>query len=149
MEHLEDRLRKLQETQEKVSEENGQLRRNLEKMTTENIILKAKEESKKPEPFEILFTSIPPNIDPAAFQSNFMHDRIVVDADGQRMLGTGAAWDFIASHPLFKKGLVDMDSVSKHLRECIVHETKGPVVAEKDIIDALQKSVTGVSDDLF
>jgi hypothetical protein len=68
---------------------------------------------------------------------------------GSRLLAAGATWDFIISHPLFKKGLVDVSSVSERLKSLAKCDGQGPVFEERAIIDAIEKSVASGSDELI
>jgi AP-1-like factor len=94
---------------------------------------------------------------------DFMHDvmgehppgkgsshRITTDPDtGGRLLAAGATWDFVMAHPLFKRGLVDMASVSERLKTHAKCDGQGPVFEERAILDAIEKSVASGSDELM
>ncbi len=135
-------------------------------MATENEILKATSSisgptggggghapSHSPEPV----STGPMRYSPTDFASNlldghknktFSH-RIVQSADGQRLLAAGATWDYIISHESFKKGLVDIGTVSDYLKTRAVCDGQGPVFSEKVVLEAIQQSVACGSDDLL
>jgi AP-1-like transcription factor len=76
--------------------------------------------------------------------------RITTDPDtGGKLLAVGATWDFIINHPLFKKGLVDVASVSELLKPQAKCDGQGPVFEERAILDAIEKSVASGSDELI
>lgn len=76
--------------------------------------------------------------------------RITIDPDtGEKLLAVAATWDFIINHPLFKKGLVDVASVSERLRTKTKCDGQGPVFEERDVLDAIEKSVASGSDELM
>lgn len=79
---------------------------------------------------------------------SFSH-RVAYAKDGQRLLAAGASWDFILSHELFKRGLVDIGSVSDHLRTRAVCDGQGPVFSENDVLEAIEMSVASGSDELL
>lgn len=129
-------------------------------MATENEILKATGASANahntthsPEPL----TTGPMRYSPTDFASKLLasHDnktfshRIAFSNDGQRLLAAGASWDLIIGHELYKQGLVDIASVSDHLKTRAVCDGQGPVFSEKDVLEAIQASVANGSDDLL
>lgn len=160
---LETKLAGLEAAQEHASAENERLRRDLQKMATENEILKATSSTSggvghhaaahSPEPM----TTGPMRYSPTEFASDvlaghnnktFSH-RIVESADGQRLLAAGATWDFIISHDLFKRGLVDIGAVTEHLKTRAICDGQGPVFSEKDVLEAIELSVACGTDDLL
>lgn len=75
--------------------------------------------------------------------------RIVTSDDGQRLLAAGACWDFIISHELYKRGLVDVGKVSDRLKQRAKCDGQGPVFSEADVTSAIMQSVASGSDDLL
>jgi AP-1-like factor len=154
---LEAKLAALEATQKQASIENERLKRDLQKMATENEILKATGSqprgSLSPEPM----TTGPMRYNPTDFASDVLQGhnnkslshRIIEGPDGQRLLAAGASWDFIISHELFKRGLVDIGIVSEHLKNRAVCDGQGPVFSEKDLLSAIQQSVASGTDDLL
>lgn len=156
MKDLETKLASLEEAQQKSALENERLKRHLQKMSTENEILRATSHvgtgSHSPEP-----TTGPTRFTPTDFYSNILQDhpnkspshRVVTADDGERLLAAGAAWDFIIGHELFKKGLVDVGDVSDCLRHSARCDGQGPVFSERVILNAIERSVASGTDDLI
>ena len=136
------------------------MKRDLQKMSTENEILRAtshiggpKHSSLSPEPT----TTGPMRFNPTDFYSNVLQNhtdktpshRIVTSDEGERLLAAGATWDFIINHELFKKGLVDVGDVSERLKNCARCDGQGPVFSEQAVQAAIEQSVASGSDDLL
>ena len=76
--------------------------------------------------------------------------RIEISATtGERLLATGAAWDFIQHHELYRSGLVDIADVSEKLKEKVVCNGTGPTFSERDIIQAIEDCVGAAGDELI
>lgn len=94
---------------------------------------------------------------PTDFYSQVLHThanktpshRIVTSEAGERLLAAGAAWDFIISHPSFKRGMVDVGDVSERLKDLAKCDGQGPVFEERAILDAIEKSVASGNDELL
>ncbi|KAJ6443990.1 bZIP transcription factor (Fcr3) [Purpureocillium lavendulum] len=157
---LEAKLATLEAAQQEASVENERLKRDLQKMSTENEILRAtssmghgNQGSHSPEPM----TTAPMRYSPTDFYSNVLQNhqnkspshRITTSDKGERLLAAGATWDYIVSHDLFKRGLVDVGRVSELLKDCARCDGQGPVFAESDILSAVEQSVASGSDDLL
>lgn len=157
---LEVRLANLEESQQMAVAENERLKQDLQKMSTENEILRATtgipggpNNSLSPEPT----TTGPMHYNPTDFYSNVLsgHDnktpshRIVTSDDGERLLAAGATWDLIISHDLYKRGLVDIGDVSERLKNQARCDGQGPVFSERAIIEAIESSVASGSDELL
>ncbi|KAM0356071.1 hypothetical protein ACHAPU_000465 [Fusarium lateritium] len=153
---LEVKLAGLEAAQQQSSVENERLKRDLQKMSTENEILRATSRvshgSISPEP-----TTGPMRFKPTDFYSNVLQNhtnkspshRIVTSDEGERLLAAGATWDFIISHDLFKKGLVDIADVSERLKNSARCDGQGPVFSERSITVAIEQSVASGTDDLL
>jgi AP-1-like transcription factor len=153
---LEAKLAGLEAAQQQSSLENERLKRDLQKISTENEILRATSHmshgSISPEP-----ATGPLRFKPTDFYSNVLQNhtnkspshRIVTSDDGERLLAAGATWDFIISHELFKKGLVDIADVSERLKNCARCDGQGPVFSERSITNAIEQSVASGTDDLL
>lgn len=156
---LESKLANLETAQKEAATENERLRRDLQRMSTENEILRATSAmnqnngSHSPEPL----TTGPMTYTPTDFYTNvlqghnnkFPSHRIVTSDDGHRLLAAGAAWDFILAHPLYKRGLVDVSQVAERMKRLAKCDGQGPVFSEGDIIHAIEQSVASGSDDLL
>ncbi|KFG85546.1 bZIP transcription factor (Fcr3) [Metarhizium anisopliae] len=157
---LEAKLAHMEAAQQQASVENERLKRDLQKVSTENEILRATSSvtnghhiSHSPEPT----TTGPMRYNPTDFYSNVLQNhknkspshRIVTSDDGERLLAAGAAWDFIIDHDLYKRGLVDVGDVSERLKSCALCDGQGPVFSERSIVYAMEQSVASGSDDLL
>jgi AP-1-like factor len=156
---LEQRLASLEESQQLAVAENERLKHDLQKMSTENEILRATSglqggsNSLSPEPT----TTGPMHYNPTDFYSNVLSGhanktpshRIVTSDDGERLLAAGATWDLIISHDLYKRGLVDIGDVSERLKNQARCDGQGPVFSERAIIEAIENSVASGSDELI
>ena len=154
--------------------ENERLKREIDRIATQNEILRATttpmrtayrehsrnahhEGSSSPEGL----TSGPMIYSPSTFNAAFTgHDasdpeapishRIEISAKtGERLLATGAAWDFIQHHELNRGGLVDIADVSEKLKERVVCNGTGPTFSEGDIIRAMEDSMGAAGDELI
>jgi len=68
---------------------------------------------------------------------------------GERLLATGAAWELIQSHDLYRQGLVDIGEVSDRLKDKVLCDGFGPTFAESEIIKAIEESVGTAGDELI
>lgn len=162
--NLEQEVAALKQTTTSVTAENERLKLNLQKMATENEILKATSQhhqqqqhrynSQSPSP---LPETGPMRYSPKDFYAEVLHahenktpsHRIVTDEKGGRLLAAGATWDFIIQHPLFQQGVVDMASVSEKLKSVAKCDGQGPVFDETTVIQAIEQSVVSGSDELL
>lgn len=157
---LEAKIAQMEAVQQQASVENERLKRDLQKVSTENEILRATSavnnghnSSHSPEPT----TTGPMEYNPTDFYSNVLQNhqnkfpshRIVTSDDGERLLAAGATWDFIINHDLYKRGLVDVGDVSERLKTCARCDGQGPVFSEHSIVLAMEQSVASGSDDLL
>lgn len=156
---LETKLASLEAAQQHASKENERLKRDLQKMSTENEILRAtsavggNSNHHSPEPI----STGPLKYSPTDFYSNVLQDhnnklpshRIVTAENGERLLAAGSAWDFIIAHDLFKRGLVDVGNVSDILKSSARCDGQGPVFSERAILHAIEQSVASGTDDLL
>lgn len=128
-------------------------------MSTENEILRATSHMSNGHhnPPSEPATTGPMKYSPTDFYSNVLqgHEnkspshRVVAGDDGERLLAAGATWDFIISHDLFKRGLVDIGDVSERLKHAARCDGQGPVFSELSILEAIQQSVASGTDDLL
>ncbi|KAK3941909.1 fluconazole resistance protein 3 [Diplogelasinospora grovesii] len=165
---LENRLQQLEEAQQQAATENERLKRDLQKMSTENEILRATSSmaaaaagatatSPSGMSYASPTTTGPLSYNPTNFYSDVLQGhanktpshRVVTSDDGERLLAAGATWDFIINHDLYKQGLVNIGDVSarlKHLAKC---DGQGPVFEERAIIAAIEQSRASGSDELL
>ncbi|OLN96454.1 Fluconazole resistance protein 3 [Colletotrichum chlorophyti] len=156
---LEAKLANLEAEAQQKSTENERLKREMQKISTENEILRATSSinghhsSTSPEPR----TTGPMHYNPKDFYTDLLapHNnktpshRVAISSDGERLLAAGATWDFIISHPMFKRGLVDVGDVSERLKHQARCDGQGPVFSERAIIEAIESSVASGSDELL
>ncbi|KAH6697055.1 bZIP transcription factor [Plectosphaerella plurivora] len=156
---LEAKLATLEASANQQSTENERLKREMQKMSTENEILRATSSmpggphSHSPEPR----TTGPMQYNPTDFYSDLLakHNnktpshRVVTSDDGERLLAAGATWDFIINHESFRRGLVDVGDVSERLKHQARCDGQGPVFAERSILDAIEASIASGSDELL
>ena len=154
--------------------ENERLKRELDRIATQNEILRADTTSRRvpPRPYSRNanhegssspegLTSGPMIYSPSTFNAAFaehqasgneepISHRIEISATtGERLLATGAAWDFIQHHELYRRGLVDIADVSEKLKEKVVCDGIGPTFSGRDIIQAIEDSVGSAADELI
>jgi hypothetical protein len=157
---LEARLHELEQTQQDTMTENEKLKRDLQKMETENEILRAtsmvaRGSSGSPAAAAPTTTG-PMSYNPTDFYSNVLEGhankspshRVTTSEKGERLLAAGATWDLIVGHELYKRGLVDVSQVSERLRPQARCDGQGPVFEEGAILEAIQQSASE-SDELI
>ncbi|KAI1493971.1 hypothetical protein F4809DRAFT_660304 [Biscogniauxia mediterranea] len=170
---LEAKLASLEAAQQETASENEKLKRDLQKMSTENEILRATSSvqaaqvqaaamaaaqnggpsSLSPPPT----TTGPMSYNPTEFYSDLLQNhanktpshRIVESPGGERLLAAGATWDYIIGHELFRKGLVDVGDVSERLKSQAKCDGQGPVFEERAVLKAIVESVASGSDELL
>lgn len=157
MKDLEAKLAALEKNSASVAEENERLKLQLQKAATENEILKATSGHNHRGGSEPLPNAGPMRYSPTDFYTEVLHahenktpsHRIVTSDTGERLLAAGATWDYIIKHPLYIRGLVDVGDVSDRLKKVAKCDGQGPVFEEREIIDAIEKSVASGSDELL
>ena len=158
---LENRLQQLEHAQQQAVSENEKLKRDLQKMSTENEILRATSlaggNAGSPGANAAPTTTGPMSYNPTDFYSNVLQNhanktpshRVVTSDDGERLLAAGATWDLIINHELFKRGLVDIADVSDRLKSQAKCDGQGPVFEERAILEAIDQSVASGTDELL
>jgi AP-1-like transcription factor len=167
---LETKLASLQHQSVSLNGENERLKREITKIATENEILRATSGSSHngPSPFMeepdelvgplgFVPTDMPSDRLKKASElsSKYAHygtlTMLTVDDEtGEPLLGAGATWDYIQSHELFKKGLVDVGDVCERLKKVARCDGQGPVFQENDVRQAIVHSaVAGGRDELI
>lgn len=161
MKELEAKVATLEASQQHTSTENQKLKRDLQKVSTENEILRAT--SSMGQNGSMSPASNPPTttgpmrFNPTDFYSDLLANhtnktpshRIVESESGEKLLAAGATWDLIINHPSFKRGLVDVGDVSERLKSKAKCDGQGPVFEESTILRAIEESVASGSDELL
>ncbi|MCJ1367843.1 hypothetical protein MMC16_006978 [Acarospora aff. strigata] len=163
---LEQKLTSLEHASTTLASDNERLKRELEKIATENEILRATYALPKSHsdphrtPLVPSATNGPTSYSPTQFYTTMLSDHpshpseishkiTVSNTTGERLLAAGATWDLIQAHPSFKAGLVDIGDVSERLKKSFQCDGQGPVFAEGDIRRAVEESVAAGSDELI
>ncbi|KAL1859717.1 AP-1-like transcription factor [Diaporthe australafricana] len=157
---LEAKLASLEAAQHETASENEKLKRDLQKMSTENEILKATSSlngGHSPGHAAAAVTTGPLQYNPTDFYTNVLSQhpnktpshRIVTSDSGERLYAAGATWDYIISHDMYKRGLVDIADISNRLKHLAKCDGQGPVFEEKAILEAIEESVASGSDELL
>lgn len=150
----------LEAAQHQTASENEKLKRDLQKMSTENEILRATTNmsSNGSSPASIPPTTTGPmHFNPTDFYSDLLANhtnktpshRVVNSETGEKLYAAGATWDLIINHELFKRGLVDVADVSERLKSKAKCDGQGPVFEESAIVAAIEASVASGSDQLL
>jgi AP-1-like factor len=157
--NLEAKLASLEAAQTQASSENEKLKRDLQRMSTENEILRAtsgQHPNGSMSPSGPTTTG-PMHFNPTDFYSDLLANhtnktpshRIVQSEGGERLLAAGATWDLIINHELFRKGMVDVGDVSLRLKSQAKCDGQGPVFEERAVLRAVEESVASGSDELI
>ncbi|KAI1362446.1 hypothetical protein F5Y08DRAFT_341668 [Xylaria arbuscula] len=157
---LEAKLASLEAAQSQTATENEKLRREMQKISTENEVLRATssvhaQHNGSMSPITGITTG-PMQYNPTDFYSDLLQNHVnktpshrIVESGGERLLAAGATWDYIISHDLFKKGLVDVADVSERLKCQAKCDGQGPVFEERSVLKAIMDSVASGSDELL
>lgn len=68
---------------------------------------------------------------------------------GEKLLATGAAWDYIQQHELHRRGLVELGDVVDHLKRKVQCNGSGPTFSESAVEEAIQDSIGIGGDELI
>ncbi|KAJ9130430.1 Fluconazole resistance protein 3 [Coniochaeta hoffmannii] len=161
---LEAKLAALEAQSQQTMTENERLKREMQKVNTENEILRATASlhgaggnSPGSNGHHTPLTAGPMSYNPKDFYTNVLENhenktpshRIVTSEAGEKLLAAGATWDLIINHDLFKRGLVDVADVSERLKSQAKCDGQGPVFEERAILEAIEQSVASGSDELL
>lgn len=163
MKDLEAKLASLEAAQQETATENEKLKRDLQKVSTENEILRATGGGSPSGGSHggghggPITTTGPMEYNPTDFYSNVLalhpnktpSHRVVTSDEGERLYAAGATWEFIIGHDLYKKGLVDIADISNRLKHQAKCDGQGPVFEERAIVEAIEESVASGSDELL
>ena len=166
------KLNTLEADKSTITNENERLKRELEKANTQNEILRATSASfnySQQNSASLPGYLVPPdspipgpqtyspsafhetlsNRDPNSPNQPISHRIQIHAATGERLLTTGAAWDMIQSHEMFKKGMIDIADVYGRLKGRATCDGSGPAFEEGEIKRAIEDSVGGPGDELI
>lgn len=160
---LEAKLAALEAASQQTMTENERLKREMQKVNTENEILRATASlqgagaGSPGSNGHTPLTAGPMQYNPRDFYTNVLENhenktpshRIVTSDAGEKLLAAGATWDLIINHDLFKRGLVDVGDVSERLKNQAKCDGQGPVFEERAILQAIEESVASGSDELL
>jgi hypothetical protein len=160
---LEAKLAALEAASQQTMTENERLKREMQKVNTENEILRATASlqgaggGSPSSNGNTPLTAGPMQYNPKDFYTNVLENhenktpshRIVTSDAGEKLLAAGATWDLIINHDLFKRGLVDVGDVSYRLKNQAKCDGQGPVFEERTILQAIEQSVASGSDELL
>ncbi len=77
------------------------------------------------------------------------HRTSISPLTGKRLLSSGATWDYIQAHPLFKEGLVDIADVTEKLKGESECDGTGPAFEQKRLDRAIRESAALRKDELI
>ena len=165
---LEVKLSSLSATNTQILSEKERLAREVERLATQNEILRAT--SSAPTPFHPSAAPVrdaspvpgPQVYSPSSFQAalisgrqgdlvnkDWAHRITISKSTGERILGPGATWDLIQSHEDYKAGRVDLATVCERLKEAAMCDGLGPAYREGAVRSAIDDSVRGPGDELI
>ncbi|KAF3934404.1 hypothetical protein ABW19_dt0200615 [Dactylella cylindrospora] len=157
---LEEKLSSLEATSSTVMSENERLKKELQKISTENQILRA---TSAAQVAHNPHTTAPIDVGPVSYSPTDFYDvvlephknktpshRISKNPEtGEKLLGAAAAWDLITSDPLYEAGQVDILAVSEWLKPKAKCDGQGPVFEESAIREAVRMSASLGKDELI
>ena len=173
MRELQDKIANLGKLTTTLQADNETLKRELTRFATENEILRAtsQQQQQQQQRHHNDSPSDQPRVDdrrqppvpgPMKFSPTDFHRLVahegtqnpphVVSFDeetGEKLLDAAATWDLIQNHELFKRGLVDIADVSDRLKGMARCNGHGPAYKESHVLNAIQESFTGGSDELI
>ncbi|KAJ5774055.1 hypothetical protein N7457_008951 [Penicillium paradoxum] len=163
---LEDKVNDLEQTSQTLEADNERLKRELAKYTTENEILRATSHHTNHTPVNVsedqeLTVTGPMRFSPTDFYSALMpnghagshssppHRLIVCPVTGEKLLDSGATWEFVQQHELFKLGQVDIVDVIKRLQGMAQCDGQGPAFRVGQVRLAIEESAAMGRDELI
>ncbi|KAF2757351.1 hypothetical protein EJ05DRAFT_476624 [Pseudovirgaria hyperparasitica] len=142
---LEAKLSALESSQQSLQSDNERLKLALQRVTTENEMLRGVTPSSTPSSLRLSAASRK-----STGAAGISGDLATLGVgDRGELLGAGAAWDLIQSHPLVEKGLVDIADVCERLKGVVKCEGQGPVYEESLVWRAVEESNRGGGDELI
>lgn len=168
---LEVKLKSIEAQSTDLLSDNERLRRELDRVTTQNEILRQTSGSNRhnghgsPSDSDSAHSEslaagpmlYSPKKFNAAFErhmkddekENMSHQISIHQITGERLLAPGAAWDLIHSHEYVKRGMVDIAQVVDKLQDKIVCNGVGPSFPEDVLKRIIEESIDNASDELI
>ena len=165
---LESKLNSLSAHSSTLLTDNERLKRELQKLATQNEILRATtgavgppgsadangngSGARSPSPVPGPQTYSPTDfqaavgVDPDLHPLSFEH---FDGAAGQRLLAAGATWDLIQSDERFRRGQLDVADVCRRLKGRAACDGRGPAFKEAEVLKAIEESAIAGSDELI
>ncbi|MCJ1291039.1 hypothetical protein MMC34_002581 [Xylographa carneopallida] len=158
---LENKLNSLSAHSTTLLTDNERLKRELQKLATQNEILRATTGPASQPP---LHNVRPPSPipGPQTYSPTDFQKAVGVDPkqhpvsyeefggeDGERLLSAGATWDLIQGHELCRKGMVDVGDVCRRLKGRAACDGRGPAFRECEVMAAIEESVMSAADELI
>ena len=158
---LETKLNSLEAHSSTLLTDNERLKRELQKLATQNEILRATSSHsnqhvsnlRAPSPLSGPLRYTPKDFQAAVgidHPTNGVSHRIHRSAaTGERLLAAGATWDMIQSHELYQRGMIDVSDVCERLKGNATCDGTGPAFSEGAIKRAIEESVASCGDQLI
>jgi hypothetical protein len=156
---LESKLNTISAHSSSLLSDNERLKRELQKLATQNEILRATTSSspslrsvRPPSPLHGPLTYTPTDF-VNAVGVDLHNQPLSYDnfdgAEGDRLLAAGATWDYIQAHEMYRKDMVDVADVCRRLRGRATCDGRGPVFRESEVRKAIEESVMSGGDELI
>ena len=161
MKDLESKLNTLSAHSSTLLSDNERLKRELQKLATQNEILRAttnnshtqqRHAQRAPSPLPGPQTYSPVDFQVAVGVDPIAHPISYEDfggEEGDRLLAAGATWDLIKNNEMCQKGMVDIGDVCRRLKGKTECDGRGPAFRESVIKRAIEDSVLVGSDELI
>lgn len=152
---LESKLHSLSAHSSTLLTDNERLKRELQRLATQNEILRATASqptpvARAPSPIHGPQTYSPTDFQAAVGEAN--HPLSFEDfggPEGNRLLAVGATWDYIINHESYQKGHVDVADVHRRLKGRAACDGRGPAFKESEVLRAIEESVICGNDELI
>ncbi|MCJ1402086.1 hypothetical protein MMC11_005305 [Xylographa trunciseda] len=158
---LENKLNSLSAHSTTLLTDNERLKRELQKLATQNEILRATTGPVSQPPLNNVRPPSPIH-GPQTYSPTDFQKAVGVDPkqhpvsyeefggeDGERLLSAGATWDLIQGHELCRKGMVDVGDVCRRLKGRASCDGRGPAFRECEVMTAIEESVMCAADELI
>ncbi|KAL2810400.1 hypothetical protein BJX63DRAFT_434314 [Aspergillus granulosus] len=162
---LQEKVTDLQAKSSTLLADNERLKRELARYSTENEILRATTNAsasgtpthRHGSPSEGPTETGPMTYSPTDFYSDLvpegqlsrLHRVTYCKNTGEKLLDAQATWDVIQGHELFKKGLIDLNAVTRRLKQLTQCDGTGPAFRESHVRTAIEESAVADGDELI